>query len=105
MARKQPTKGHKPRRKAGGYVLPSNPKLTVWEVLAWVRAQRAPVSARQLASHFDITISDAGNRVMKLHRWGLLRRRKNRDRKAGRRAYLYEASAYGKRFRIPDRKA
>lgn len=54
--------------------LPANPKLTMRQVLAWMSKKGGLVSAGEVSAHFQVTMSDACVRIMRLHRQGYLRK-------------------------------
>lgn len=76
------------------YRLPNDPALTIREVMVWIWRQKRPVTLHDVMDYFDIQASNAGTRLMKLHRWGYLRRRKP---PLPPKIYQYEPTRFGAR--------
>lgn len=83
-------------RKKDHYDLPKKPKLKVWEIHEWLKTlpDGVPVSSRNVADNFEITISDANHRLQFLHMVKLVR---YADRSKGSRGGFI-LTAYGKKF-------
>ena len=74
------------------YTLPNDPKVTIREILVWASLSRR-VNLYGVMEEFDITNADAAFRLLKLYRWGYLRRKKG----GVPRIYHYELTAFGKK--------
>lgn len=61
------------------YRLPNRPRVTLQDIVVWAAGQTAPITIYSLRAAFGLERSDAGVRLMKLHRWGYLRRYKPED--------------------------
>ena len=75
------------------FTLPNAPHVTIREILIWIADNREIIMSH-LAEHFDITSSDASVRLLKLSRWGYLRRKKS---KLTPKVYHYCLTKFGKK--------
>jgi len=73
------------------YTLAADPKVTIRKVLIWI-ARKDEVALEDVAKHFDITSAYASVVLLKLHRWGYLRRWKD---DLPPRTFRYEPSVFG----------
>jgi hypothetical protein len=75
------------------YDIPKRPRVTIRQILPWI-LQREIVSCSDLVEEFGVTSVDAGVRLLKLHRWGYLRRKKAETPP---RVYGYTVTRFGKK--------
>ncbi len=75
------------------YNLPNKPRVTIRQILIWAVAERE-ITLEELAGEFRISLSDAGVRLLKLYRWGYLRRRKSRTPP---KVFRYTPTKYGRK--------
>jgi Mn-dependent DtxR family transcriptional regulator len=71
------------------FTLPNRPHLTIREVLCWIAGKRGAVDSAAVAARFKVERNDACMRLLRLHRYGYLRRAKA----AG--VYAYELTDFG----------
>ncbi len=57
------------------YRIPNKPAVTIREILVWIRGQ-GDITLHDVVDTFGITKGDASVRLLKLHRWGYVRRKK-----------------------------
>jgi hypothetical protein len=80
--------------KTNPYRIPNAPKVTIREILCWIDRQGGTSSMEGVASKFGITSGDASVRLLKLYRWGYLKREKST---LPPRVYRYWTSRFGKK--------
>jgi DNA-binding MarR family transcriptional regulator len=73
--------------------IPAKPHLTIRQIVPWL-GKSGPASASDLCARFRVTPGDAAVRLLKLWRWGYVRRQKSTEPP---RVYLYRLSAFGER--------
>jgi hypothetical protein len=74
------------------YTLAADPKVTIRKVLIWIARKPDEVALEDVAEKFGISSAYASVILLKLHRWGYLRRWKD---DLPPRTFRYEASAFG----------
>lgn len=75
------------------YRIPNSPKVTIREILVWI-FRKGEISMGDVAETFEITTNDASVRLLKLYRWGYLRRAKSAFPP---RVYRYRVTRFGKK--------
>jgi hypothetical protein len=75
------------------YDLPTNPKVTIRKCLIWIALLEENVTAADVERHFKISGDYASVMMLKLHRWGYLKRWKSN---VPPRVYFYALSRFGK---------
>jgi DNA-binding IclR family transcriptional regulator len=70
--------------------MPNAPRVTIRHILPWIASRPSPVSTADLVGRFGMKQNDAGMRVMRLHRYGYLSRRRRADG-----SWEYTPTAFG----------
>lgn len=75
------------------YRIPNDPHVTIREILVFI-VRKGEVIREDIAVEFEITPNDASVRLLKLHRWGYLKRKKSPLPPC---VYHYTPSRFGRR--------